>query len=334
MLKLHEELSLFQVSVQRLADIFSPDRIFVVTVQDQAEELKRQQPEIPETNFLIEPIAKGTASVIALAATALMKRDPDAIMAVLTSDHFIGDEQRFREYLLAARDVALEGYLVTLGIEPNSPSTGFGYIQRGMYLGEYHQAQAYLIERFTEKPDLSTAQHYLEHGDYYWNSGMFIWKASQILSEFNRQMPHLYHAIDKIFASPDVKSRDIMTKKVWHSLEVQTIDYGIMENAVQVTVIPTTGLNWNDVGSWDSLFEVMQADPDGNILIGNGEHIGLDTKNSLLYLEQNNRLIVTIGINELILVDTGDVILVCHKEHAQKVRQIVYYLKKQGSNYL
>jgi mannose-1-phosphate guanylyltransferase len=189
MLRLLEERSLFQTSVQRLDGVFPPDRIYVVTVEEQAAELQQQCPQIPLENYLLEPMPRGTASVIGLAAVALKNRDPQAVMAVLTSDHYIGNEPGFRDLLATAYDVAQENYLVTLGISPTFAATGYGYIQRGDMLGKYREYEVYRALRFKEKPADKQAQLMLAAGDHSWNSGMFVWKVDRILDANARPYP-------------------------------------------------------------------------------------------------------------------------------------------------
>lgn len=333
MLRLLEERSLFQTSVERLLGLFPYERIFVVTIQEQAAELQEQCSQIPPENFIIEPMPRGTASVIGLAAVALQQRDPQAVMAVLTSDHFIGNEESFRQALAAAQDVALDDYLVTLGIQPTYAATGYGYIQRGEALGSYRGKAVYRALHFKEKPDEVHARQMLEKGDHTWNSGMFMWKCSRILEEMRLQMPELHGGLQKIAQAWGGVDQQPVVRKVWDGLTPVTIDYGIMEKARQVAVIPADDLRWSDVGSWDSLFDVLESDEHGNIVMG-GEHIGVDTSQSLVYVSQDHRLIVTIGVDDLVVVDTGDVLLVCRKDQAQKVRQVVDQLKKLGEEYI
>jgi len=333
MLSLFDERTLFQTSVQRLEGVFPPERILVVTVSEQAEELHQQTPDVPEKNFLLEPMPRGTASVVGLAAVALQERDPNAVMAVLTADHYIGNESHFRDLLVSAHEVAQDGYLVTLGIEPTFPATGFGYIQRGAKLGAYRGMDVYRVSQFKEKPVEDEARAMIATADHSWNSGMFVWKVEKILAEFKCQMPKLADALEAIALSWHTPDKDTVLKRVWPSIQPETIDYGIMEHASSVVVIPAAGLEWSDVGSWDSLFDLLDGDEDGNIIMG-GEHVGLDTRQTLVYMETERRLIVTIGVQDLVLVDTGDVLLVCKKDQAQLVRQVVNRLKSEGRHYL
>jgi mannose-1-phosphate guanylyltransferase len=271
---------------------------------------------------------RGTASVVAFAAVAIRNRDPNATMAVVTADHIIRNVGKFRELLIAAYNVAQEGHLVTLGITPTGPSTGYGYIQQGDLLGNYREMPVYYALRFKEKPSFEAAQRMLSGGDHSWNSGMFIWRIDQILGEIERQMPDLDKKLREISDAWDQPHRLEVLRSVWPTIQAQTIDYGIMEGAKNVVIIPVDDLAWSDVGAWDALYELLPVGSDGNISKG-GQHIPIDSQNILVYTNQD-RLIVTIGVDDLIVVDTGDVVLVCQKEHAQNVRQAVDFLKKNA----
>lgn len=331
MLQLNGKQTLFQMAVDRLEGLFAPDHIYVVTVASQAAQLQEQSPQIPAENFLLEPMPRGTASVVGLAAVALRQRDPDAVMAVLTADHFIMNEAGFRDALSAAFDLSQENYLVTLGIKPTFASTGYGYIQRGDRLGEYRGREAFRVLKFREKPNQEQAEIFLRQGDHDWNSGMFIWRVDRILEEFQRYMPELMTSLTTIDQAWNGSDRAGVIQSIWPTIQVQTIDYGIMEKAEQVATLPAGDLGWNDVGSWDSLFEVLPADEKGNIILG-AQHIGLETSNSLICAEAPDRLIVTIGASDLVIVDTGNAVLICPRDDAQKVRELVNLLKKMGHN--
>lgn len=342
MLNLFGEQSMFQEALHRLYDALPPERVYVVTVAEQAAVLQAQAPEVPAENFLIEPAPRGTASVVGLAAAALAACDPQAIMAIVTSDHYIGNHPLYRQLLQAAHQAAQDGYLVTLGIEPLFPSTGFGYIQRGAALGIYQDLPLYRVERFKEKPTQSQAEELLAQGDHVWNSGMFFWQVDRILSEFQRQMPDLYAGLSAIQNAWHTPQRSATVERIWRDLRPETIDYGIMEHAERVAVLPASGLQWNDVGAWESLYEVMPCDTDGNIIVG-GQHLSLDSRQTLIYVDQKatpsaERLVVTIGVENLVVVDTADVLLVCRRDQAQRVRQAVSQLKETqketGQNYL
>jgi len=325
LLPLLGEETLFCSTVSRLNGLVSPEQIFVVTTLEQYEALRSQAPEIPSENFLIEPQPRGTAAVIGLAATVLLRRDPQAVMMVLPSDHLIRNADVFRLIMRAAVQVANQNYLVTLGIPPSFPSTGYGYIQRDALLSESADYPAYRVLRFVEKPDEARARQMLATGGYYWNSGMFIWRADRILSEINRLMPDLARALASIGAAWDTPERDAVLRSEWPRLEPQTIDYGVMEHAQEVAVLPASGLEWNDVGSWDSFFDVVLPDEAGNVVV-NSDHLPFDTYNSLIY-SVGKKLIVTIGVDDLIVVEAGDALLLCHRDRAQQVRQVIETLK-------
>jgi mannose-1-phosphate guanylyltransferase len=327
LLPLLEDKTLFQSTVTRLERLFPPHRILVVTVAEQASIMQEQAPEIPLENYLIEPAPRGTASVVGLAAAVLKMRDPQAMMAVLPSDHFIRNRDLFHYLLRAALDVAEKGYLVTLGITPTYPSTAYGYIQQGNALNGEFKYPVYAVKRFIEKPDEQKAQNFLRNGDHSWNSGMFIWRVDDILAEIKKQMPALSEVVTKISAAWDTSQREEVLASLWYGLKNVTVDYGVMENAELVAVLPAGGLGWSDVGSWNSLLDVLMPDMNGNIA-QNAHHLAIDTHNSLVYSNDNQRLVVTIGVDDMVLVDVGDVLLVCKSDQAEKVRDVVEHLKK------
>jgi len=319
---LEEDRTLFQTTVERLEGLLSPERILVVTVEEQAAELRDQAPSLPAENFLLEPLPRGTASVVGLAAIALRLRDPKAVMALLPADHFIRNRDLFHLLIRVAVDVAEKDYLVTLGINPTYAATGYGYIQRGEVIPERVVYPVYRVSSFKEKPDEEKARAMLSTGDHSWNSGMFVWRVETILGEIEKQMPALHTALKEIEAAWNSDRRAKVIGEVWPGLKNETVDYGIMERAAKVAVLPAGGLEWSDVGSWDSLFDVMLPDQNGNIVFA-GQHIGEDTHNSLVYGNRGERMVVTIGVDDLIIVDSGDVLMVCHKDQAQKVRRVV-----------
>jgi len=327
--------TLFQSTVKRLEQLFLPDHILVVTVEDQAQEMKQQAPDIPEENYLIEPAPRGTASVVGLAAMVLQKRDPKASMAILPSDHFIRNVDLFHYLLKAAFDVAENNYLVTLGITPTQPSTAYGYIQQGKPLNGEYKYPAYTVARFQEKPDEQTAQQLIRTGDHSWNSGMFIWRVDTILAEIEKKMPELAAGLAVIRASWGTKKQEDVLSQYWQDLKNETIDYAIMEKAERVAVLPAGGLGWSDVGMWSSLFEVLLPDMSGNIATNMNLHLAHETHNTLVYGGGGERLVVTIGVDDMVIVDTSDILLVCKTDQAQKVRDVVEHLKKhQQDKYL
>jgi mannose-1-phosphate guanylyltransferase len=323
------ETTLFQMSVDRLKGLFPYDHIFVVTVAEQVGLLSELVPEIPISNYLIEPFPKGTASVVGYAATYLNFHFPNSIMAVLTADHFIQNISEFHTLLKNGYAIAKNNFLVTLGIQPTYPSTGFGYIQHDQSVNEIDGISAYRVKKFKEKPKLEIAKSMVENGDHLWNSGMFIWKTDVILKEFRHQMPELFSTLDQLNQALTIGTFQAILNDVWVNIKPETIDFGIMENARNVIVIPAIDLGWNDVGSWESLFDVILSNENGNILIGQN-HFNLETKNSLVYSQTPDKLVATIGLENIIVVEVGNAILVCSREKAQEVKTIVKYLNDHG----
>ncbi|MBI3164154.1 MAG: NTP transferase domain-containing protein [Chloroflexi bacterium] len=322
--------TLFQSTVNRLEGFFPPERIFVVTVEEQAREMMQQQPDIPVENYILEPAPRGTASVVGLAAMALQKRDPKASIAVLSSDHFIRNVDLFHYLLKASFEVADDGYLVVLGITPTHPSTAYGYIQQGQALAGGYNYPAYQVKSFKEKPNEQAAQQLLRSGDHSWNGGMFIWRADTILGEIKKQMPDLHAALERIVGSFGTSEQEIVLKQNWLGLKNESVDYGIMEKAGKVAVLPAGGLGWSDVGMWSSLFEVLLPDMNGNIATNMSLHLAHETHNTMVYGGGSERLVVTIGVDDTVIVDTPDILLVCKTDQSQKVRDIVEHLKKHG----
>lgn len=324
-LNLVGERTMLGHAVDRILPLFGPERIIVVTRDEHCAVLAEKTPELPLKSFVLEPAGRGTAPAIGLAAIHLRKKDPDAIMVVLTADHFIKDTVRFREVLSAAAMVAAKGHLVTLGIKPPTASTGFGYIKQGKSIEAADGLPVFAVEKFVEKPDQEKATAMVKSGDYSWNSGMFIWRVDRILEEFKRQMPDFHAQLTMVENALGTSGYEKVIGDIWPGVAKETIDYGIMEGAKDVAVIPVD-IGWTDVGSWGSLFDVLSTDADGNTAVG--PHLSIDTHNSLLF--GGKRLIATIGVKDLVIVDTENALLVCPRDREQEVKEIVERLGKQG----
>ncbi|HLF91272.1 MAG TPA: sugar phosphate nucleotidyltransferase [Anaerolineales bacterium] len=319
------DLTMLQQSQQRLLPLIPMERTLVATNRQYVEIVARQLPEIPPENILGEPTGRGTAAAVGLAAVHLRKRTPEALMAVLTADHLIKKMDIFRQVLIAAADIATENWLVTLGITPGYPETGYGYIERGEFLGMVGEFEGYRVERFVEKPDLARAEAYVGSGNYAWNSGMFVWKVSRILEEIERHMPEMYAGLVEIEAKLFTEEADETIMEVFPTLPAQTIDYGIMEKASQVAMLPVD-IGWHDVGSWSAVYDVLPRDKANNVVVG--LHVTPDTRNSLIFSPK--RLVATIGLEDVVIVDTDDVLLVCPRSRAQDVKKLVDILKTNG----
>ncbi|MEK9162726.1 MAG: mannose-1-phosphate guanylyltransferase [Chloroflexota bacterium] len=333
-LKLIGERTMFQLAVDRLLPILPAERIIVVTTQELAKQLSEQSPQIPQKNFLIEPEGRGTAPVIGLGAAYAQHLNggtPNsvAVIACLTADHYIKDVSRFQKVLLASAKQAECGTIVTLGITPSFASTGFGYIKRGEALGKEDGFDVYRALAFREKPDEGTAQKFLEDGLHSWNSGMFVWTTKQVKNEFARQLPETSKKLDEASRAFGTDDFGNVMARVWHTVEKQTIDYGIMENAKDVAVIPVD-IGWSDVGSWASLLDILEPDENGNVVI-DGDHLSVDSTGLLI---NSKKLVATIGVSNLVIVDTDDVLMICPRDKSQDVKKIVEKLQKQKTEYL
>lgn len=330
LLDIVSDSTMLQETFTRIEPLIPPDRVFVVTNGTCAPLVWEQIPWLPRQNVIVEPAGRNTAPCIGLAALYLRQLDPEGVMVVLPADHLIREAAHFREVLKSVAEVAQDDYLVTMGIQPDSPHTGLGYIQRGDSLRQIGQHGVYKVAGFTEKPDEVTAQRFLDSAQYYWNSGMFGWTVSAILDAIEAHLPTLHAQLVTIEAAlGSQREREVM-EEVWRGVESISIDYGVMERADNVVVIPMD-VGWSDVGSWATVAQLMPKDAEDNVVVG--EHIGIDTTSSLLY--SSGRLIATVGLRDMIVVDTGDAVLVCPRARAQEVKDLVDELRRnQKDEYL
>lgn len=324
-LDLTSSATMLQETCRRLHPLVSPDRILVVTNASHCDAVAEQLPDVPRGNILGEPEGRGSAAAIGFAAVCLQKRDPGSVMAALTADHLIARADVFRAVLDAAARVADEGWLVTLGIRPDYPETGYGYIERGAELAISTAFETFTVARFEEKPPRQRAEEFVRSGRHSWNSGMFIWRVDRILDEIEKLLPDLRSGLARLSAAIDTGAEAATVQAVWPTLPKTTIDYGVMEKADRVAVLPVD-IGWNDVGSWSSVYDVLPKDELGNAVVG--EHLTTDTTGSLIYSPQ--RLVATIGLKDLVVVDTGDALLICPRDRAQDVKAIVSRLQREG----
>ena len=327
LLDLVDEHSMLQETVMRVQPLVPNDHIFISTGQDYAAPILAQLPDLPRENIIVELSGKGTAPCIGLAAIHLQRFTDDDVMVTLHADAYVRDEEEFRRILAAAEEAARRDHLVTIGITPDYAETAFGYIERGDGVEHINGRDIYAVKRFTEKPDAVTAQEFCDAGTYYWNSGMFGWKISRILSEMERCQPQLHAQLREIQAAFGLPGEQAIAERVWRQIENQTIDVGVMERAQDVVVIPAD-IGWSDIGNWGALADILQGQGRENLALGNGQLVDIDTEGCLTY--SRDRLIATIGLQDLVIVDTGDAVLVCPKERAQDVKSMVDELKRRG----
>ena len=324
--------SMLQRTVERVLPLH-PKRILIITNHLQAVETERQMQ--PYDSVLIdviaEPAARNTAPAIGLAAALIAAHDPSGIMAVLPADHFIKNESMLRSTLTFAGEAARNGFLVTLGIMPSRPETGYGYIEAEMdALNEGASQGPFPVKRFVEKPPLAEALRYLEEGNYFWNSGMFIWRADTILAEMQTFMPSLYNKLAALKANIAAEGHTVLNEQVtalYQDIESVSIDYGIMEKSSRVQMVPVE-MGWSDVGSWSALPEVIEPDVNGTVCVNAAGHIAIDSSDCLIYADE--RMVATIGVHDLVIVSTPDAIMVCQRERCQDVKKVVEQLGTAG----
>lgn len=310
-------------TIDRIATVTEKSDIFIVTNVTQVPKMKEATAtRIAENHILAEPSARNTAACIGYAALEIIKKYGDGIMCIFPSDHFIKNQPEFTRILQEAIKVAEEeDKLITLGITPTFASTGYGYIK----FDKADSSLAKQVVEFREKPDEETAKAYVESGEYAWNSGMFIWKASTILKNFEELLPDVYACLQKIGDAMNTAEEQAVIEEIYPTIPSISIDYGIMEKSKDVKVI-SAEFGWNDVGSWDNLGVLYDEDENGNVLAG--KQLNIDTKNCIAYSKK--RLIATVGVEDLIIVETDDAILVCDKNRAQDVKLVVDQLKDAG----
>lgn len=310
-------------TIDRLLPLIPRENIFVVTNSSQAELMYTStEGRISKSQILSEPAARNTSACIGYAAMELVRKYDDGVMCIFPSDHYIKERENYETVLEEAMRAAEEtDQLVTIGIKPTFAATGYGYIRRGSGEGRKY----YPVEEFVEKPDVKTAKKYIQQGDYLWNSGMFLWKASTILKHFEKLLPDVYECLLQIGEAMNTPEERSVLEAVYPTIPKISIDYGIMERSKDVLVVEGS-FGWNDVGSWDALQSLYEADENGNIIYGDQVHI--DTKNCISYAK--NKLVAVLGVEDLIIVETDDAVLVCHKDKAQDVKKIVQELDMQG----
>jgi mannose-1-phosphate guanylyltransferase len=327
--------TLIQATFDRLLHLSGDsDNIVVVTGNEHRMQVLEQLPDILLENMLIEPVGRDTAPAVLYAALHIARETPDAVMGIFPADHRVGDLSAFQRVLGQAIEVAgHQRQLVTLGIEPTFAATGYGYIQRGALLEEQATCGAfgpllptYGVTRFTEKPDVSTAEGFLRSGDYFWNSGMFVWSVDVILRAFERHQPELY-ALLNAAVNAGYRSRTAI-KQVFPALQKISIDYAIMEKADGVAVIPAE-FSWDDLGDWNALERLFRGEGQ-NVAVG--RHVGLDTSGAILYTTNGDDLIATIGLDDIVVVRADEVTLVVRKDRTQDIKKIVEQLKARPEN--
>jgi mannose-1-phosphate guanylyltransferase len=324
LLPLLGERSLLQQTVDRLAASVPPERTLVVCGPAHAAPVARQLPALPEQNVLVEPSPRGSGPAIALATAVIALREPEAIVGSFAADHEVSELPLFDAALRTAVAAAHEGWLVTIGLTPTRPETGYGYIERtDDVVAHTPQGSAYRAARFVEKPDTETAAEYVASGRFLWNASMFVWQAQALLAEVARLQPELHAGVTRIAQVWGTQEQERVAAEVWSHLAESTIDQGVLEQANRIAVVPAR-FGWSDIGDWNNLGELIERDDHGNRV--RGDLVQSRTRNSVVWSE-TGRLVALVGLENIAVVDTDDALLVVNRGDAQEVRQIVEQLK-------
>jgi mannose-1-phosphate guanylyltransferase len=333
-LNLGGDQTMLQAAARRLGNLVPPERVYVATTAALAAGVREQLPALAPRAVIVEPCKRDTGPCIALAAVTVLRDDPDAVMAVMPADHVIGPDEKFQEAIrFAATLVEEDGKrLVTFGIRPTYPAETFGYIKRGVPLastvGGENRPAAYEVRRFHEKPKADVAEKYIASGNFYWNSGIFVWRAATILDVIRRFQPKMIEQLDRITeAVGTAEAEDVLTRE-FAQIEPISIDLGVMERASGVVVVEAT-FEWDDVGSWRALERLGRPDAEGNVVAAQ-RHLGLKTTGSIIRSQQPDHLVVTMGVENLVIVVTPDATLVANKNDEESLRRVTRELEARG----
>lgn len=319
--------TMIQETVDRLLPLCDARNLLIMTGSAHAVEVRRQLPNLGSDQVVVEPMPRGSGPAIGLGVAIAAKRDPDAIVGSFAADHIVTQPELFETAVRAAIETARDGYLVTIGIQPSYPETGYGYIRSGGVLSERGSIVVSRVEEFKEKPDVITATRYVESGEYLWNASMFVWQARTLMEEVKRHLPELAAALETIAAAWDTPDQELVMAEVWPAIQDVTIDHGILEKSDRVAVVPGD-FGWTDLGDWHGFGTVSCDDPLANTAI-NAELLASDVQGAVVM--GNGRLVALLGLRDIVVVDTDDALLVCDRSRAQDVRELVETLKRRGS---
>ena len=323
-LKIIEKQSLIEATIRRIRTIIPDKNILIITNNIYLEEIKSQliNFNIPEENIVLEPNPKDTLPAISLCAKIIMQRDRQANVLATPSDHYIKDSVKFKQAMLRALSISSEGNLCLVGIKPNKPRSDFGYI----IAAKRKNKDSFFVKCFKEKPKLNEARKIFDKKNVFWNSGIFCFKPEVLLNDLTTHLPNIYHKIIKIRQKADIT-------KIWDTIKPISIDYGILEKSKN-SVMLLGKFRWYDLGSWDSLSDILPKDRKSNVVLSDCDWFGLDTHNTFVYSYEHKRLVAAIGLKDFIIVDTPDILLVCNKGKSQEIKRLVGLLKKKINTYV
>lgn len=319
------EKTMLQKTYERVSQIVPKEQILLVTNVKYKDEMKKQLPDITDEQMILEPVPRNTAPAVGLAAAVLAKRDKNAVMIQVWADHHIKNEDIYKEKILLAEKVldAKPEYLIDIVAEPEYPATGYGYLEGGEKQGEIFKAK-----RFIEKPDLETAKKFMEAGNYYWNTAIFVWKVQTLLDMYKEYKPDMHAGLMELQDAWDTETQEKTMLEIFPRMESISIDYAILEKTSNIALIPAN-LGWKDVGSWQAIYEVL-ANGDKDEVVAKGKVIKIDTKNSLIFNENKDKLVAVVGMDDVVIVDTKDALLVMKKSQDQDVKKVIKELQETG----
>jgi mannose-1-phosphate guanylyltransferase len=325
LLRLLGKNTLLEETLRRIRGIISPERTFVFTSAWVRDEVLRVLPEVPREQVVAEPASRNTAPTLGLAAHEILRRDPKGVMVVLPSDHIITRPAAFRRVLRAGCEwAAVEGRSVVVGLKPSRPETGYGYVRRGELAGRAEGCAVYRVEKFTEKPALAVARRYVASRRYLWNGGMFLWRASTLVRNLERHQPRMAQGLERIARAGGVSARRVLARE-FPRLEKISIDYALMEKISQVFVVPAD-IGWSDVGSWAVVYKLSRKDRERNVRPA--ASLALGATDNMIY--SPGKFVVTVGVRDLIVVETEDALLICGGHCSQEVGKAVQEIEKLG----
>jgi mannose-1-phosphate guanylyltransferase len=314
-------------TLDRLDDLVDPARIIIATNVEQRDAVRACAPAIPKDNILVEPACRDTAPCIALSAALVSRRDPDAVLLVAPSDHVIRPAESFRRTIRVAAGLAgKDDAIYVFGVRPASPSTAYGYIQKGSETALEDGLSVFSVARFTEKPDPDTAATFVNSGEYFWNSGLYLFRVETMRAQLRTHAPAIFEGVEQIADSFGTDEESGALQRIYPTLQKISIDYAVTEKADDVKVM-AVDYQWNDVGSWTSLADIVPPDADGNVI--QARHVGVDTNGCIIW-EQNDHLVATIGVSDLVIIHTPDATLVCAADRVQDVKALVDRLQQEG----
>ncbi len=330
------QASMLQATVSRLAPLSKPDMTYVVTGVAHAAAVARQLPDLPDDNIVVEPSARDSCPAIALAAAIIARRDPAAVMGAFAADHLVANQDRFLAVVRAAIEGAEAGYMMTVGIAPTRPETGYGYIHAG---GPVGPSGVLSVREFKEKPNLEVAKRYLASGEYCWNAGMFVWRVDVFLDELERQSPEIHAGVTAIAEAWHRPERDAVVEREWPRLPKIPVDTAVMEGAAASGRVATVrgDFGWNDVGDFHTLGELLHRDEAGNVVLdapfgpsSNKADVLIKDSSNVVVVPAGGRIVTAVGVSNVVIVDTEDALLVCARERAQDIKRVVDELRERG----